>query len=152
MKKFIPSIGTIFGFVLSCLFLTFFLVVTSTQFALGALIDIGVDISFATRLQTTIHDLQSMSPLVGIIFSLGLLIAFTVGNYISRLVGIVPAVVFALAGFASIAVTTKGLNSVLDITVIVATRQWDGYLAFCLIGALSGYVFQRLSARFSPTA
>src|SRR6056300_844520 len=140
MKNFIPSTGTIIGFVLSCVFLTFCLVVTSTQFALGALIDIGVDISFATRLQTTVHDLQSMSPLVGGIFTLGLLFAFTVGSYLCPLLGILPAVVSVLAGFASSAITTKGPNSVLDITVFVATRQWDGYLAFCLIGALSGYV------------
>ncbi len=152
MRNLIPSFGTFARFIVCCVVLTFCLVVTSTQFALGALIDLGVDISFASRVQTTLHDLQSMSPLVGIIFGVGMLIAMIVGSYIARVVGILPGLVFALAGFASVAVTIASTKLAFDITVIVATRHWDGYIAFCLIGALSGYVFHRLASRPSVAA
>ena len=150
MNSFIPSKANIVGFILSCVFLTLCLVITSTQFALGALIPLGVDISFSTRLDTTLHDLVSMGPVIGILFSIGMLLAIIVGAQIARLVGILPSLVFALAGFAAVLVTITALKSLLDITAIVATRNWDGYLLFCLIGALTGYLYRQISARLTP--
>lgn len=152
MTHFIPSKGNIVGFIVSCVFLTICLVVTSTQFALGALIQIGVDISFSTRLHTTLHDLVSMGPVVGILFSIGMLIAIIIGAQIARLVGILPSLVFALAGFAAVMVTITSMKSLLDITAIAATRNWDGYLLFCIIGALTGYVYRQISARLTPAS
>ncbi len=150
MNSFIPSKANIVGFILSCVFLTLCLVITSTQFALGALIQLGVDISFSTRLDTTLHDLVSMGPVIGILFSIGMLLAIIVGAQIARLVGILPSLVFALAGFAAVLVTITALKSLLDITAIVATRNWDGYLLFWLIGALTGYLYRQISARLTP--
>ena len=72
---------------------------------------LGVDISFATRVSTTLYDIVSMQPLFGSIFGIGFLIAMLVGHLIAKWVKILPDLVFALAGLASVAVTLWSLTA-----------------------------------------
>ena len=141
MSKFLPSRANGVGFLVGLVVLNIIGVIVSTQFNLGHLLALGVEVSFATRIQTTLFDIASMQPLFGVIFGTGFLIAMIVGHFIAKWVKVLPDVVFALAGFAAIAVTLLALNAAFNITAIGAAREWDGFLCLSLCGALSGYAF-----------
>src|SRR5690554_5860363 len=50
-----------------------------TQFILARLVDMGIDIPFAERWSTTLHDIGGMAPLFGVVIALGFLVAFIAG-------------------------------------------------------------------------
>lgn len=149
MTKFLPSRANGVGFLAAMLVLNIIGVVVSTQFNLGHLLALGVEVSFATRIQTTLFDILSMQPLFGAIFGTGFFIAMIVGHFIAKWVEILPDLVFALAGFAAMAVTLMALKAAFNITAIGAAREWDGFLSLCLVGALSGYVFSLARQRLT---
>ena len=149
MTKFLPSRANGVGFLAAMLVLNIIGVVVSTQFNLGHLLALGVEVSFATRIQTTLFDILSMQPLFGAIFGTGFFIAMVVGHFIAKWVKILPDLVFALAGFAAMAVTLMALKAAFNITAIGAAREWDGFLSLCLVGALSGYVFSLARQRLT---
>ena len=149
MGRFLPRRAYVLGFIAALLVLNIIGVIVSTQFNLGHLLALGIDVPFSVRLSTTLHDIISMQPLFGAIFGVGLLIAMLVGHVIARLVKTLPDMVFALAGFAAIAVTLLALKAAFQITAIGAAREWDGFLSLCLVGALAGYVYSVASARLA---
>lgn len=151
MARFFPSIAQLAAFVLSAVLLTVLLIIASSQFALGALIQMGVSIPFAVRLDTTLHDLANMWPLIAPIFGIGLLIAMIVAGFIARWVGILPDLVYALTGFAAVGVTIWALQALFQITAIAATRELEGVIVFCLVGGLTGYIYHRAAVRLSST-
>lgn len=149
MARFLPSKANGLGFLAGLLVLNIIGVIVSTQFNLGHLLALGVDISFATRVSTTLFDITSMQPLFGMIFGTGFLIAMVVGHFIAKWVKILPDLVFALAGFAAIAITLFALKAAFDITAIGAAREWDGFLSLAFVGALSGYAFSLARQRLA---
>lgn len=152
MAKFLPSKANGLGFLAGLLVLNIIGVIVSTQFNLGHLLALGVEVPFATRVSTTLFDLASMQPLFGMIFGTGFLIAMLVGHFIARWVKILPDLVFALAGFAAICVTLMALTAAFQITAIGAAREWDGFLSLGLVGALAGYAFSLVRTRLARRA
>ena len=148
MSRFLPRRAQLLGFLVALLVLNIIGVIISTQFNLGHLLRIGVEVPFSLRLSTTLHDIVSMQPLFGSIFGIGLLIAMVVATLIAKWVKILPDVVFALAGFACVVVTLTALKAAFQITAIGAAREWDGFLSLCLVGALAGYAYSVATARF----
>ena len=120
MSKFLPSRANGIGFLVGLLVLNIIGVIVSTQFNLGHLLALGVEVSFATRIQTTLFDIASMQPLFGAIFGTGFLIAMVVGHFIAKWVKVLPDLVFALAGFAAIWTMISIMNQALPVTGIAA--------------------------------
>ncbi len=149
MRKFLPGREQCFGFIAALLALNLIGVAVQTQFNIGHLLALGIDVPFSTRMATTLHDLTAMQPLFGGIFGTGLLIAMVVAHYIARLVKILPDAVFALAGFAAMGVTLVALKAAFQITAIGAAREWDGFLSLCIVGALAGYVFSLTTTKMA---
>lgn len=149
MQHILPGRAQLLGFLAALIVLNLVGIAVQTQFNLGHLLALGIDVPFSLRLSTTGHDLTAMLPLFGSIFGTGLLIAMIVGHYIARIVKILPDLVFALAGFAAIAVTLTALKAAFQITAIGAAREWDGFLSLCLVGALAGYVFSQTVMRLN---
>ena len=58
-----------------------------TQFNLQALEGLGVEISMATRLQTTVQDLLNFAPLYAILFGLSFLFSQGAASLVARLAG-----------------------------------------------------------------
>ena len=103
-------------------------VVVSTQFNLGHLLALGVEVSFATRIQTTLFDILSMQPLFGAIFGTGFFIAMIVGHFIAKWVKkYFPTLFSPWRAFAAMAVTLMALKAAFNITAIGAAREWDGF-------------------------
>ncbi len=137
----------IVSFLVGWLILSFLGIAVSTQFVLAQLTGLGVEIPFGLRVSTTLHDMGSMLPLFGSIMGLGFLIAMPVATLIARWVKILPELVYALAGFAAVAVILISMKLVFQLTAIAAARETSGFIALCLVGALAGYVYQQLSRR-----
>ena len=148
MNRFLPRRAQLLGFLTALVILNVVGVIISTQFNIGHLLRLGVEVPFSLRLSTTLHDIVSMQPLFGAIFGVGLLIAMIVATLIANWVKILPDVVYAVGGFAAILVTLMALKAAFQITAIGAAREWDGFLSLCLVGALSGYVYSIVMARF----
>lgn len=152
MQRFLPNRAQFFGFISAFIVLNVIGATVQTQFNLGHLLALGIDVPFSTRISTTLHDIVSLQPLFGVIFGLGFLIAMVVGHFIAKLVKILPDMVFALAGFAAMAVTLLSMKAVFQITAIGAAREWDGFLSLCVVGALAGYAFSVAKTRFARSA
>ena len=69
-----------------------------TQFVIGRLTDMGIAVSFADRLSTTLHDIAGMAPLFGLVIAGGFLVAFLAGALVFRFAGTQRNVVYAVAG------------------------------------------------------
>ena len=152
MKRFLPNRAQFLGFITAFIVLNVIGATVQSQFNLGHLLALGIDVPFSTRISTTLHDIVSLQPLFGVIFGIGFLIAMIVGHFIAKLVKILPDMVFALAGFAAMAVTLLSMKSVFQITAIGAAREWDGFLSLCVVGALAGYAFSVAKTRFARSA
>ena len=152
MPKTSPWLATVLAYIVSIVLLSVLLSIAAAQFALGALIQIGVAIPFSVRLETTLHDIANMWPLMAPIFGTGLLIALIVASFISRWVQILPDLVFAWAGFAAIATTIFAMKTLFQITPIVATRELDGVIVFSLIGGLCAYAYRQSKLRLTRNA
>lgn len=152
MTFFMQRRAAMLGFLTAFIILNIVGAAVQTQFNLGHLLALGIDVPFSTRLATTLQDIVSLQPLFGLIFGSGFLIAMITGHFIARWVKILPDLVFVLSGFAAMSVTLFALKAAFDITAIGAAREWDGFLSLCLVGALSGYAFSVLRARLNRPA
>ena len=152
MQRFLPNRAQLFGFITAFIVLNVIGATVQTQFNLGHLLALGIDVPFSTRISTTLHDIVSLQPLFGVIFGIGFLIAMIVGHFIAKLVKILPDIVFALAGFAAMAVTLLAMKAVFQLTAIGAAREWEGFLSLCVVGALAGYAFSVAKTRFARSA
>lgn len=152
MQRFLPNRAQLFGFITAFIVLNVIGATVQTQFNLGHLLALGIDVPFSTRISTTLYDIVSLQPLFGAIFGIGFLIAMIVGHVIAKLVKTLPDLVFALAGFAAMGVTLLALKAAFQITAIGAAREWDGFLSLCVVGALAGYAFSVAKTRFARSA
>ena len=152
MQRFLPNRAQLFGFITAFIVLNVIGATVQTQFNLGHLLALGIDVPFSTRISTTLYDIVSLQPLFGAIFGIGFLIAMIVGHMIAKLVKTLPDLVFALAGFAAMGVTLLALKAAFQLTAIGAAREWDGFLSLCVVGALAGYAFSVAKTRFARSA
>ena len=152
MQRFLPNRAQLFGFITAFIVLNVIGATVQTQFNLGHLLALGIDVPFSTRISTTLYDIVSLQPLFGAIFGIGFLIAMIVGHVIAKLVKTLPDLVFALAGFAAMGITLLALKAAFQITAIGAAREWDGFLSLCVVGALAGYAFSVAKSRFARSA
>lgn len=116
-----------------------------TQFVIGRLTDMGIAVSFADRLSTTLHDIAGMAPLFGLVIAGGFLVAFLAGALVFRFAGTQRNVVYAVAGAVAIGVALSLMAMVFNITPIAGARSWAGFIAQMAAGALGGYVFALIS-------
>ena len=84
MQRFLPNRAQLFGFITAFIVLNVIGATVQTQFNLGHLLALGIDVPFSTRISTTLHDIVSLQPLFGAIFGIGFLIAMIVGHVIAK--------------------------------------------------------------------
>lgn len=152
MQRILPSKSQVLGFLAALIFLNVVGAAVQTQFNIGHLLALGIEVPFSMRISTTLQDIVYLQPLFGMIFGTGFLVAMIVGSYIAAWIKILPDLVFALAGFAAMGVTLFSLRAAFLITPIGAAREWDGFLSLCIVGALAGYAFSITLARLNRSA
>ncbi len=116
----------------------------ATQHVLGALTDMGMDITFAVWAEATLHDLIGMFaiyvPLIVVAFGIGIPVALLIcrGRPGWRRIG------YTTGCFTAIVAIHWLMPQVLDVTPVAATRFFSGLMMQGLAGAVAGYVFYRL--------
>jgi len=123
--------------------------VVQTQFNLQALEGLGVEISVATRLETTVQDLINFAPLYAILFGVSFLCSQGAAALVARLSGIPGRLwLYPLAAMVGLWVTLKIVDSLAPMpTLIAATRDISGLIAMLLTAGLAGWLFAVLVAR-----
>jgi hypothetical protein len=124
-----------------------------TQAVLAGLISVGADIPLSLRLQTVLDDLLGLLPTYGIIVFIGMLIAMSVANYLSKALTKRWQVkstlwLFALAGATAIFSILAAMHPILDVTIIAGARGMAGLLTQSIAGAIGGCVFAVLRRYF----
>jgi hypothetical protein len=125
--------------------------IAATQSVMSRLGDMGVDVDFALRLQTTLQDLSGM-VLYLMLIAVALAIAFPVAALVSRFLPRWRSLGYPLAGGVAILALHFILNQALNITPVPAARTTLGLAVQALAGVLGGYVCLRVLPRKDSTA
>ena len=120
-----------------------------SQFVLREVSNMGLVVPFSLRIQTTLQDIVGMAPLFGAIFGVALLLALLAGAGVKRFLPQLRTAIYVTACFIGVADALIAMKTAFSITAIAGTRDFDGFLALCLVGGFSGYVFSKLSIKKS---
>lgn len=138
----------VIGYLAAVLFATIGLSAVSTFSVLGNLKDMGYPASPGDQISTYIGDFIGLAPAAGPINAIGLLIAFIIAWLIIRFLWNRRTLGYTLAGFAALFVEMLAMGQMFGgITPIAGARTMGGMLAIAAVGALSGFIFARLSAK-----
>lgn len=139
---------TVFAFVVAVVAATIGLSAVSTFSVLGNLKEMGYPASFGEQISTYLGDLAGLGPIAGAINAIGLLIAFIIAALIIRFVWNRRTLGYILAGFVALYVEMLAMGQLFGgITPIAGARTMGGMVLIGAVGALSGFIFARLSAR-----
>jgi len=115
--------------------------IAATQHVMARLVDMGVDVSLADRLGTTLHDLAGMTTSYLPILAVGLAIAFPVAAGVARFAPRWRTIGYPLAGGLAVLVIHFTLSQLFNITPVAAARTTLGLTVQALCGALGGWLF-----------
>jgi len=120
----------------------------STQFVLGELGALGIDVSIGDRLITTGRDIVGMAPAYLPIIALGLVIAFPVAAAVVHwLLHGWARIGYPLAGFVAMITALLVMIQLMNIVPIAGARSIAGMFFQGLAGGLGGWVFVRILER-----
>jgi hypothetical protein len=119
----------------------------ATQSVMASLKGMGVSVSLADRLGTTLADLSGMFALFMPLLAIALLLGFLVAAGIIRWQPGWRSFGYPLAGFLAVLVMHLLVQSTTGIHPIPATRSMLGLVLQGLAGAAGGYVFHLVKAR-----
>lgn len=116
--------------------------VAQTQFNLGDLQSLGVEIAATVRWQTTWRDLLGFGPLYAAVAGVGLLPAFVVAGQLARGRQRRRASLYTVAGAVAVWAALASANRLAGISVLVfATRHPLGLACLVAGGALAGWIY-----------
>jgi len=139
------AFGRVTAWLAAVLVATLLGTIVQTQFNLAALQALSVQVSAATRLQATAHDLVGFSPVYGALVAIALLLALMISGLLARRWPSGRVRLHMLAGFAGVLVMLLLMNALLPVTVIAATRSLPALLLMAACAGLAGWVFARLA-------
>ncbi len=114
-----------------------------SQYVVNQLVNVGVVVGFADRVNLTFDDWLGLLPTYGAIIAVALIIAFFVTWFISKKLKGHYAGLFVIGGIAAFATALIAIESIMNITIIAGARGWGFYLQL-LAGAVGGYTFAQL--------
>ena len=118
--------------------------IAQTQFNLAALAELGAQISWPLRLQTTAQDIVGFSPSFGPLVAISFLIAFAFTRGLRVWVPGPRVAWYALAGGIAVLTIMQALHLAFGITPVAAARTGLGLASLAVCGALGGALFARL--------
>lgn len=113
----------------------------ATHAVMSALVQMGMEVSFADRLNATLHDQVGMFGTYAPLLAAALIVGLPVAVLISRFLPAWRRVGYVLAGFVAVIAMHLIMRQVLDLTPVAAARELGGLLLQGFAGALAGYVF-----------
>lgn len=119
-------------------------VIFATQFVVASLIGMGVDVSWAQRLEMSFRDIVGMTSIFLPLVAIGFLIALGAAGILSRRNRSRRTVLFALAGAIAMIAIHMALKHTFDISLIAVARSLVGLFSQALAGAVGGYCYTRI--------
>ena len=141
----------IYGFLAAVVVTYTVAVIGYSQMNLLNLVDMGIAIDLAMRVQTLQHDLVGMLELFLPIVFVALLLAFLIGALIIRRVPHLRTIGYVLAGTMGIYAVIVSLGLMTGTNPIAVTRSAAGLLSQVAAGAVGGLVFALVTAKGSAT-
>jgi len=141
----------IYGFLAAVVVTYTVAVIGYSQINLLNLVDMGIAIDLAMRVQTLQHDLVGMLELFLPIIFVALLLAFLIGALIIRRVPHLRTIGYVLAGTMGIYAVIVSLGLMTGTNPIAVTRSAAGLLSQVAAGAVGGLVFALVTAKGSAT-
>ena len=139
----------IYGFLAAVVATYTLAVIGYSQINLLNLVEMGIAVDFAMRVQTLQHDLVSMLDLFLPIVIVALLLAFLIGAMIIRRVPHLRTIGYVLAGTMGIYGVIVSLGLMMGTNPIAVTRSAAGLLSQVAAGAVGGLVFALVTAKGS---
>lgn len=115
--------------------------VIQTQYNLGFVARLGVEVPLATRLHTTVADVAGFGPLLAALLAAAFAAGFVVAEPLARRFPQSRRALFPLAGAGAVAAAILLLNAALPMTPIAATRSAAGTIALAAAGAVGGAIY-----------
>lgn len=150
----IATFGKFFTRLLIASAVTFLLAsIFHTQSVLAGLIDLGIHIPLATRLETVLADLAGLVFSYGVIVLVGMFIAMNIATWISNLLKkrwhVEPTLwLFVLAGAVAMFTILAAMHPILNVTIIAGARGLSGLITQSIAGAVGGFAFAALKKYF----
>ena len=113
----------------------------------SGLIDLGVEIPTSVAVETALRDFTGLLLPVLIVFGFALLVAFAVASWLKPRVPLLAPIAWPLAGALAIAAVLMAMHAQFQTTPLAGARGLDGFVLFCLAGAIGGFVFGWLKPR-----
>jgi len=125
----------------------------ATQSVVASLAGMGIDVSFAGRVEMTLRDLLGMAGMFLPMVAFGLLIAFMTTALVCRYWSRARLPLYLAAGACALVCIHLGLHLAFGITPIAIARTTGGLVIQALAGAAGGWVYVMLSrSRFARAA
>ncbi len=108
---------------------------------------LGVVIPTNLALETALRDFTGLLLPVFAVFGIALLLAFLAASWLKPRLPLLAPVAWPLAGAGAIAAVLFTMRAQFEMTPLAGARGADGFLLFCLAGAIGGFVFGWLKPR-----
>jgi hypothetical protein len=152
MNNWLPIIrflGTRLAIYLAAVVVAYLLAsVMATQSVISSLSGMGVDLGFAERATMTLRDISGMAGMFLPIIAFGLLIAFMATALICHYWNQWRMPLYVVAGATALVCVHLALNLAFGITPVAIARTAVGLGLQAIAGAIGGYTYVYLSARF----
>ena len=116
---------------------------STSQFVLWSLQNVGAEITWSNRLFMSVADLRILETLIPVMLAC-FLVGFLVASLCHRLLGMSTLFWNSLAGASSIVVTLLLMSWLMNLMPIAGARTTLGMIAVALCGAFGGLVYDRL--------
>lgn len=113
----------------------------------SGLIDLGVDIPTNLALETALRDFTGLLLPLLAVFGFALLVAFSAAHLLKPRVPLLAPIAWPLAGAFAIAAVLMAMHAQFQMTPLAGARGLDGFVLFCIAGAIGGFVFGWLKPR-----
>lgn len=115
--------------------------ILATQFILGNVAAMGMDVSVGVRLEATLHDVLGLATSYLPLMAIAFLVALPVAAGLRRLLPTQALFLYVLAGAVAVVTLHLAMKAALGLSGIAATRTAAGLLSQGLAGALGGYLY-----------
>ena len=113
----------------------------------SGLIDLGVEIPSGLALETALSDFTGLLLPVFVVFGIALLVAFLIAGWAKPRLPLLAPIAWPLAGALAIAAVLIAMHAQFQTTPLAGARGANGFVLFCLAGAIGGFVFSWLKPR-----
>lgn len=113
----------------------------------SGLIDLGVEIPTSLALETALRDFTGLLLPLLAVFGFALIVAFGLASWLKPRVPLLAPIAWPLAGAFGIAAVLMAMHAQFSMTPLAGARGLDGFVLFCLAGAIGGFVFGWLKPR-----